>query len=97
MISVYHKDEIHVAVNKVNQEETKPVFVCDYNINVSSVLYLKGQILQPYLLEQKNGIKWYLRLFKRLHSVAIHNAMVMYQPLLNNRNIDSQKFRSSLA
>jgi hypothetical protein len=93
MISVYHKGEIHVAVNKVNQEETKPVFVCDYNIIVSSVYLKKGQMLQPYLLEQKKGIKLYLR----LHSVAIHNAMVMYQSLLNNRIIDSLKFRPSLS
>lgn len=96
MISVHHKDEIYVSLNKANQEETKPVFVCDYNVNVSG-MYLKGQMLQPYLLGQKKGIKWYLKLFKRLHSVAVHNAMVMYQSLLNNRNIDSLKFRSSLA
>jgi hypothetical protein len=64
------------TINKVNQEETKPVVVCDYNINMLGV-DLKDQILQPYLLEWKNGTKWYPKLFKRLLGVAIHNAMVI--------------------
>jgi hypothetical protein len=33
--------------------------------------------------------KWYFELFRRLLTVAIHNAMVMYQSLPNNKNIDS--------
>jgi hypothetical protein len=51
MISTYHKDDMRVTVNKANQEETKPVVVCDYNMD------LKDQILQPYLLERKKGTK----------------------------------------
>jgi hypothetical protein len=50
MIYTYHKDDMHVAVNKANREETKPVAVCDYNINMLGV-DLKDQMLQPYLLE----------------------------------------------
>jgi hypothetical protein len=30
VISVYHKYEVHMALNKANQEETKLVVVCDY-------------------------------------------------------------------
>jgi hypothetical protein len=33
-ISTYHKDELHVAINKVNCEETKTVVVYDYNVNM---------------------------------------------------------------
>jgi hypothetical protein len=42
-------------------------------------------------------MKWYMKLFKRLLNVAIHNAMVIYQRLSNNRNMDTLKFRLSLA
>jgi hypothetical protein len=76
MISTYHKDDMRVAVDKANREETKPVVVCDYNINM-----LGGD----------------LKLFKRLLTVAIHNAMVVYRCLPNNKNMNPLKFRLSLA
>jgi hypothetical protein len=37
MISAHQKDDMRVAVNKANREETKPVVVCDYNINMLGV------------------------------------------------------------
>jgi hypothetical protein len=54
-------------------------------------------MVQPYLLEWKKGSKWYLKLFKRLPSVAIHNTLIMYCSFPNNRNIAALKFRLSLA
>jgi hypothetical protein len=66
---------MHVTINKTSQEETKPVAVCVYNANKLGV-NLKDQMLQTYLLEQKKCNKWYLKLFRRLLNVAIHNAMV---------------------
>jgi hypothetical protein len=33
-MSAYHKDEMLVAMDKVNQEETEPVFVCSLNVNM---------------------------------------------------------------
>jgi hypothetical protein len=92
-ISIYHKDEIRVVVN--NQEEAKSVTVCYYNINTPGVS-LEAWKLQPYLLEQKKGIKWYLKLLKRLHSAAIPNALVIYRstPVLQNHSLG---FRSLLA
>jgi hypothetical protein len=50
VISTYHKDDICVPVNKVNQEETKPVVVYCYNVNMKAV-GMKDQVLQLYLLE----------------------------------------------
>jgi hypothetical protein len=50
MILTYHKDEMCVVINKVNQEETKPVGVCHYNVNMSG-MDLKDQMLRLYLLE----------------------------------------------
>jgi hypothetical protein len=46
---------------------------------------------------KKKGTKRYLKLFKRLLSVAIHNTMVMYQSRPYKKNTGSLKFRLSLA
>jgi hypothetical protein len=54
-------------------------------------------MLQLYLLEQRKVTKRYFKLFKRLLDVEIHNAMVMYWSLQNNKNIDSLQFWLSLA
>jgi hypothetical protein len=54
---------------------------------------LKDQMLQPYLLERKKSTKWYLKLFKKLLSVAIHNTVVISWYLPNNKNVDTLKFR----
>jgi hypothetical protein len=42
--STYHKDDMCVTINKANQEEKKPVVVCDYNTHMLGV-DLKDQIL----------------------------------------------------
>jgi hypothetical protein len=52
MISTYHKDDMRVVVNKANPVQSKPVVVCDYNVNMLGV-DLKDQMLQPYLLQLK--------------------------------------------
>jgi hypothetical protein len=96
VMSTYHKDDMRVVVNKANRVQSKPVVVCDYNVNMLGV-DLKYQMLQPYLLEQKKSTKWYLKLFKRLLSVATHNTVVIYQCLPNNKNMDTLKYRLSLA
>jgi hypothetical protein len=95
MISTDHKDEMHVAINKANQERTKPMVVCDYNVSILGV-DMMDQMLQ-LLARMKERYQWYLKLFGRLFSVTICNTFVMYQSLPNNNNIDSLKFRLSLA
>jgi hypothetical protein len=42
-------------------------------------------------------MKWYLKLFTRLLNIAMHNAMVIYQCLPDNKNMNLLKFRFSLA
>jgi hypothetical protein len=37
MISSHHRDEMLVSVNIANQEEIKPVVVCDYSLNMLGV------------------------------------------------------------
>jgi hypothetical protein len=43
---------------------------------------LEDQMVQPYLLETKQAKKWYVKFFKRLVNVAVHNAFIVY----NSRN-----------
>jgi hypothetical protein len=47
---MHHKDEMGSKVNKANMEETRLVVVYVCNQNVDQI-YLKYQMLQPYLLE----------------------------------------------
>jgi hypothetical protein len=76
---------MHVAMDKVNQEETEPVVVCSFIVNMLEV-DLEDQLLHPYLLNQKKGTEWYFKLFKRLLIVTLCNTMVMYQSLPNIKN-----------
>jgi hypothetical protein len=39
---------------------------------------LKDQKFQPYLMERKRGSKWYMKLFRRLLNVTVHNALLGY-------------------
>jgi hypothetical protein len=59
---------------------SKPTVLPDCNLNMGAV---EGQLLQPYLLEQEKGSKWYMKLFKLL-IVAGHNSMIMYQSIPNH-------------
>jgi hypothetical protein len=77
-----------MAVNKGNQEEAKPVVVCDYTVIMLGV-DLKDQMLWSYLLEWKKCTKWYLKLFKILLIVAVFNAMVI-QSLPNSERTELQ-------
>jgi hypothetical protein len=58
-----------VAVSEGSQEQTRPVTVSNYKLHISGVR-LQNKRLQPYLLELKKGIKWYFKLFQRLHNVS---------------------------
>jgi hypothetical protein len=74
--ATYQRDEMCVVINEVNQEDRKPVVLCDYSLNILG-LDLKDQMLQPYLLKRKKVAKWYLKLFKTLLIVAVQNPVVM--------------------
>lgn len=56
----------------------KPLCLEEYNKHMGGV-DLKDQKLQPFLLERKKGSKWYIKLFKRLLNVSIHNAYIVYK------------------
>lgn len=60
MICTFHSNEL-VAKRARGVEILKPKCVSDYNQAMGGV-DLKDQKLQPYLLERKRGMKWYLKL-----------------------------------
>jgi hypothetical protein len=75
-ILMHHKEDMHSKVNKANKEETKPAVVYGYN-QAMGAIHLKDQMLQPHLLQPKEGSKWYMKLFKMLLNIAIHNTMII--------------------
>ncbi|KAL0803269.1 hypothetical protein ABMA28_017247 [Loxostege sticticalis] len=98
MISTYHTPETYIG-SKAGKVLVKPVCVKDYN-NTMGGVDLKDQKLSMYLLERKRGVKWYIKMFKRLLNVSIHNAFIMYTSSLSRRNKDAlthRDFRYSLA
>ncbi|KAL0829675.1 hypothetical protein ABMA28_003181 [Loxostege sticticalis] len=83
MISTYHTDETYIG-SKAGKVLVEPVCVKDYN-NTMGGVDLKDQKLSMYLLERKRGVKWYIKMFKRLLNVSIHNAFIMYTSSLSRR------------
>lgn len=75
-------------------EPFKPQMVLDYNRSMGGV-DLKYQMLEPFLLERKRCAKWYIKLFKRLLNVSIHNSRILFESSLKERQ-DNLKFRLEL-
>jgi hypothetical protein len=69
--SMFHKSSLQT---QSGAHISKPKCVTQYN--------LKDQMVQQYLMESKWAKKWYMKCFKRLINVAVHNAFVVY----NSRN-----------
>ncbi|RVE53465.1 hypothetical protein evm_001835 [Chilo suppressalis] len=98
VISTYHTNETYIG-SKAGKPLVKPVCVKDYN-NTMGGVDLKDQKLSMYLLERKRGVKWYVKMFKRLLNVSIHNAFVMCTSSLRRRGMDAlthREFRYTLA
>jgi hypothetical protein len=55
---------------------------------------LKDQKFQPYILDRKRGSKWYMKLFRRLLNVTVHNALNVYNS--KNSTCDHLTFRLKL-
>jgi hypothetical protein len=83
---------MHLKLNKANNEETKPAFAYDCNLNIEAV-DLKDQMLQQHLFEQKEGSEWCMKLFKTLLSIANSKSMITYQSMPNSKGREPLKFR----
>lgn len=75
IISTFHDDATYVG-SKAGKTLVKPVCVRDYN-NTMGGIDLKDQKLSMYLLERKRGLKWYIKIFKRLLNVSILNGYII--------------------
>jgi hypothetical protein len=92
MISTFH-DATMRTVEHRGAEIKKPACVLEYNKAMGGV-DLKDQKLQPCVQERKKESKWYIKLFRRLLNVSVHNALIVY----NNQNYtrDHLTFRLQL-
>ncbi|XP_063899181.1 piggyBac transposable element-derived protein 4 [Helicoverpa armigera] len=99
IISTYHRPDTYNGT-RAGKPMEKPVCIKDYNKSMGGV-DLKNQKLSMYLLERKRGVKWYMKMFKRLLNVSIHNALVMYQSSLirttDKLPVTHREFRYALA
>lgn len=98
IISTFHDDSTFVG-SKAGKTLVKPICVRDYN-NTMGGIDLKDQKLSMYLLERKRGLKWYVKIFKRLLNVSILNAYIMYSESLRRRGkpaMTHREFRYDLA
>lgn len=57
---------------------------------------LKDQKLQPYLVERKRCMKWYLKLFRRLLNTSVHNSYIIYNASNSVKALDHLSFRLQL-
>ncbi|XP_047105214.1 piggyBac transposable element-derived protein 4-like [Schistocerca piceifrons] len=75
-ISIFHNDAVVTETKSVNKVRN-PQCIKKYNSFMGGV-DLKDQKLQPFLMERKKGVKWYMKMFRRLMNVAVNNAFIVY-------------------
>ncbi|GBP45802.1 PiggyBac transposable element-derived protein 4 [Eumeta japonica] len=83
MISTFH-DNITYTGTRAGEECEKPICVKDYNTTMGGI-DLKDQTLSMYPMERKRGLKWYIKMFKRLLNTCVHNAYILYKDSHNKR------------
>ncbi|XP_060800870.1 piggyBac transposable element-derived protein 4-like [Amyelois transitella] len=95
-VSTYHKTDMAPG-HRAGQPCSKPVVVHEYNKYMGGV-DLKDQKLSMYLLERKRGIKWYIKVFRRLLNISILNAYIIYCANIGqHKKMTHRQFRFKLA
>lgn len=95
MISTFHKNDMTPG-RRANLEYDKPLVVHNYNKYMGGV-DLKDQKISMYLLERKRGLKWYVKVFRRLLNCSILNSYLIYKSNERGRKINHRQFRYALA
>ncbi|XP_048006785.1 piggyBac transposable element-derived protein 4-like isoform X1 [Leguminivora glycinivorella] len=93
IVSTYHKpDMVLVAQNSLSHMLPRiPLALHDYNkCNVDNKK-------MSYTMERKRGLKWYIKIFRRLLNSSILNAYVLYQSNCTSKPISHRNFRYDLA
>lgn len=96
-VSTYHKNEMQPG-RRAGQPVLKPIAVHEYNKCMGGI-DLKDHKLSSYLLERKRGLKWYIKVFRRLLNTSILNCYVIHCANigLNERKLTHRLFRYKLA
>ncbi|XP_049870081.1 piggyBac transposable element-derived protein 4-like [Pectinophora gossypiella] len=94
-ISTYHNDD-QLRSQRAGVPVMKPKVVVDYNKNMGGV-DLKDQKLSAYHFERKRGLKWYMKVFRRLLNTSLLNCYIIYtkQPLC--KVLTHRQFRMAVA
>lgn len=95
VLSTYHVDDME-ASSRAGQDRDKPISVVHYNKYMGGV-DLKDQKLSMYLLERKRGLKWYIKVFRRLLNTSLLNAYIMYCKNPMFRVLTHRQFRMKVA
>lgn len=95
MISTFHKND-KAPGYRAGVECAKPLAVHDYNKYMGGV-DLKDQKLSMYLLERKRGLKWYIKVFRRLLNCSILNSYIVHNLNDPENKMDHRRFRYVLA
>jgi hypothetical protein len=93
-ISTFH-DASLISREIRGKEIIKPKCIVEYNKQMGAV-DLKDQKLQPYLIERKKCMKWYLKMFRRLLNTSVHNALIIYNANKDRKPLDHLSFRLQL-
>lgn len=95
LISTFHKNDTAPG-SRAGVECDKPLVVHDYNKYMGGV-DLKDQKLSMYLLERKRGLKWYIKVFRRLLNCSILNSYIIYRCHEGVQKLSHRQFRYNLA
>lgn len=97
LISTYHKADTAPG-QRAGVACNKPLVVHSYNKYMGGI-DLKDQKLSMYLLERKRGIKWYVKVFRRLLNISILNTFIIYRANSqdHSRKLTHREYRYALA
>lgn len=99
LISTIHKNDTRECTvmrtcngHDYEKKIIKPSSVLDYNKNMGRVDKV-DQILEPFKVERKRGLRWTSKVFKRFVNIAFHNAYVIHKFLLQKKCLSNRDFR----
>ncbi|RVE49901.1 hypothetical protein evm_005494 [Chilo suppressalis] len=76
-VSTFHNDS-RVPSRRAGAQIIKPRMIADYNRYMGGV-DSKDQQLSMYLMERKRGMKWYIKVFKRLLNTSLLNTYIIHK------------------
>lgn len=94
-LSTFHGvTQVHKEARPGRSSHFKLELIEDYNHGMGGVDRL-DQMLEPYLVERKQCVKWTRKLFKRLLNITVQNARILLEKSSNTK-ISSLTFRLAL-